>query len=229
MLVKPKLTAIFLLAALLQTCVRTHAQNISLSEKKAPLQKVFRDIEKQTDYLFWYEYPLLEHTAKVTIKVDSIPLAKALDLCLKGQSLKYTIIKKTIVVTASDGREVLTGSPNTLPIEIGGKVTDTSGAPLGGVSVSVLGSTIGTATDEQGNFRLAVSRNDTLHATLISYQPVDIEVKKNTSFNIVMGVVKSSMNDVVVVGYGSLSKKKYYWFDLFCVYAGNRKSAAGIL
>jgi TonB-dependent starch-binding outer membrane protein SusC len=94
-----KLTVVIFFAGCLLGNVNGLAQKISLAEKKASLQKVFRSIEKQSGYLFWYEYPLLQDTKKVSIKAKDISLTEALDLCLKGLPLTYTIVKKTIVIS----------------------------------------------------------------------------------------------------------------------------------
>lgn len=93
-----KLTVVIVAACLLGN-IRGVAQKISLSEKEASLEKVFRSIEKQSGYLFWYEYAILRNIKKVTVKAKDISLTEALDLCLQGLPLTYTIIRKTIVIS----------------------------------------------------------------------------------------------------------------------------------
>src|SRR4051794_3896719 len=87
-----KFTAVFFLAACLQVNAAGYAQKISLSEKNASLEKVFRTIEKQSGYLFWYEYALLRQSEKINVNAKNLSLTEALDLCLKGQPLTYTIL-----------------------------------------------------------------------------------------------------------------------------------------
>ena len=76
-----------------------YTQRISLSAKNASIDNVFRSIEKQSDYLFWYEYSLLKDARKVNIIANNLYITEALDLCMKNQPLMYTIVGKTIVVT----------------------------------------------------------------------------------------------------------------------------------
>src|SRR4051812_355401 len=102
-----KLSALGLLTAFLQLCVVANAQKISLSEKRAPLEKIFHSIEKQSGYLFWYEYSLLDHAAKVTVRCKDVSISEALDLCLKDQPLRYNIVNNTVVITRSENDKVM--------------------------------------------------------------------------------------------------------------------------
>jgi TonB-linked SusC/RagA family outer membrane protein len=93
---------------------------------------------------------------------------------------------------------------------VSGKVTDAKdGSPLPGVSVSVKGTTIGTNTDADGNFKLNVPESAaTLVATYIGYTRQEIPVS-STPIIIKLESTATALNEVVVVsvGYGSARKK----------------------
>src|SRR5688500_9647607 len=96
-----------LLAACMLVSAKGYTQLISLYERNAPIDQVFRNIEKQSGYLFWYELPLLKTARPVNINANNLSITQALDLCLKDQPLMYTIVGKTIVITKKKASKVL--------------------------------------------------------------------------------------------------------------------------
>lgn len=94
-------------------------------------------------------------------------------------------------------------------ITVKGSVVDASnGQPLIGVSISVKGTGKGTVSDVKGNFSLVdVPENATLVASYISYEKAEIAVKGNTDITIKLQPSMKSLNDVIVVGYGTQKKE----------------------
>ena len=87
-------------------------------------------------------------------------------------------------------------------IRVSGKVTDPSGNPLEGASVSVKGSTNATSTDKEGRFVISVSSgNATLIVTSIGYAIQEVPLGGKTEVTIGLAVSNASMEDVVVIGY----------------------------
>ena len=82
-------------------------------------------------------------------------------------------------------------------------MTNTSGEPLAGVSVTVKGGTTGTSTDANGNFSLDVASNATLVFSFVGYTTKEIPVSGRSEINVVMEVSVSSLDQVVVMGYGT--------------------------
>jgi TonB-linked SusC/RagA family outer membrane protein len=200
-LLRMKFTAFLLFMACIQVSARSYSQKISLSLKDVPLERAFKAIEKQSGYLFWYEYSLVEHTHKVTLDVSNVPLAEALDLCLRDQGLGYTIVDNTIII---DRKVTSPPAPATDPrIEVKGRVLDANGKPIAGVTVAVKGDNKGVTTDEEGNFTIRVLPGAVLRFSHIGYASTDISVKGRTSFDIRLVAASSALNDVVVIGYGS--------------------------
>ena len=102
----------------------------------------------------------------------------------------------------------LPGSYNAQGIRITGKVTDEAdGSALIGVTVQEKGTTNGTITDVNGSFSLTVSGNGTLSISYIGYKSLEIPVNNQTSFNIVMAVEDKRLQEVVVIGYGTTTRK----------------------
>src|SRR5579872_6667810 len=81
------LTAILLTVTCLQVGAVGFSQNITLSERHVPLQKVFKSIEDQTGYVFFFNYAWLRHARKVSVEARNASLMEALELCFKDQPL----------------------------------------------------------------------------------------------------------------------------------------------
>lgn len=93
-----KLTIVLLMVGLLQASANGFSQTVSLSERNARLESVFKKIEKQTGFYFWYENKTMREAKKVNIIVQNASLDEALKQCFDNQPLTYVIIEKTIVV-----------------------------------------------------------------------------------------------------------------------------------
>ncbi|WP_394330475.1 SusC/RagA family TonB-linked outer membrane protein [Spirosoma radiotolerans] len=94
-------------------------------------------------------------------------------------------------------------------IPITGKVTDEKGDGLPGVSVVVKGSTQGATTDGEGSFRITVpDANATLVFSFVGYGRKEVVVGNRTSLNVALAPDDQTLNEVVVVGYGSQLKKE---------------------
>ena len=91
-----KLTAVLLLAAALQVSARSEGQTVTLEEKNAPLEKVFREIRKQTGYNFLYNDAWLRQAKAITIHVKSVPLTDVLNICFKDQPFPIPSLKKQL-------------------------------------------------------------------------------------------------------------------------------------
>ena len=87
-----------------------------------------------------------------------------------------------------------------------GRVTEASGDPLPGVSVVIAGTSQGTVTDAGGVYKLEVVPNTTLRFSFVGYKNYSIEVGSKTSIDIVMEPDIQQLNEIIVVGYGSMRK-----------------------
>ncbi|MBT1685943.1 SusC/RagA family TonB-linked outer membrane protein [Dawidia soli] len=92
--------------------------------------------------------------------------------------------------------------------QVTGKVTSSDdNSPLPGVNILVKGTSNGTATDEQGNFQLAVTDSDVLVVSFIGYTVQEVPVGARTTVDISLVPEITSLSEVVVVGYGTQLKK----------------------
>jgi hypothetical protein len=140
LLLTMKLTAILLLATCLQIQAAGYAQNISISEKNAPLEKIFREIKRQTGYSFLYSSEVLQQARAIDIHVNDAPLTEVLNICFANQPLTWELEGKLIIIKPAPAQP------------ISGTVKDEQGNALAGVSVVLQPLNRGTVTDTKGNF-----------------------------------------------------------------------------
>lgn len=91
---------------------------------------------------------------------------------------------------------------------IKGQILDETGESMIGVSVLVKGTTIGTVTDFDGNYTLEVpSGKNILEISYIGYKTKEITIGNNSLINIKMEPDTQALDEVVVIGYGTVKKQ----------------------
>ncbi|MBE27255.1 MAG: SusC/RagA family TonB-linked outer membrane protein [Saprospirales bacterium] len=97
---------------------------------------------------------------------------------------------------------------NTISAQISGTIIDDTGEPLIGVNISLKNNiTTGTITDIDGQYSIKAKPGDTLSYSYVGFQPLDRIVGDNKTINVTLGESSELLNEVVVIGYGTLTKK----------------------
>lgn len=208
-----KLTAVFLLAGFLQVSAAGFSQTVTISKENIPLQKLFREIKKQTGYVFFYNTRLLQKTHAVTIDVKNRSLKEVLDQIFVAQPVTYSIVNKTVVVNERAPQPavpVVETKVDTVPLlEVHGKVVDAeSGTQVVGANVVVKGNQYGTTTDVNGNFVIKAKRGAVLTISYVGFENQQVTVKENVQLSVKL---KNStpMTDVVITGYQQIKKESF--------------------
>lgn len=133
-------------------------------------------------------------------KISLLVLTVLLFSCLAGNAKeqKTSYQDDQIIVTKSNSADKI--------IRITGKVTDTNGEPIIGANVSTKGTTLGTITDMNGSFLLDVPSETVISISYIGYLTQEVKVKQQTSLNIVLKEDTQALEEVVVVGYGTVKR-----------------------
>lgn len=204
-----KLTTVFLLALCLNAAANGYAQKVNLSVKNVPLERVFKEIKRQTGYTFVFTDVHLQKAKKVTVFLSNASLEHVLDVCFQDQPLTYKILNKMILIKEAEVplKKVLMPIPPSPPINIQGKVTNDKGEPLAGATVTEKGTTNGTTTKEDGSFVITVAdQKSVLVISFVGYESRSIAVNNQTNITVPLGLTSSALTDVVVVGYGTQKK-----------------------
>ena len=92
--------------------------------------------------------------------------------------------------------------------DVTGIVKDQSGAPLPGVTVLIVGTSNGTTTDFDGNFKISAKQGDLLRFSYLGMKSKDVTVASNKELNIVLEEDASALDEVVVTAFGVEQKQK---------------------
>ena len=173
------------------------ATQINLSLKSATIKEFIEEIEGKTDYTF-----MLDHTVnqniRVTIEVNDETLESVLDKVFKSENIKYEIVRKQILLKAP--QQGMTSRVIT------GIVLDQLGEPIIGANIMQKGTQNGTTTDLDGKFSLSVPPNSILTVTYIGYESREVSVGNLTLLTINLQEDIKALEEVVIVGYGSVRK-----------------------
>ncbi|NLR59139.1 TonB-dependent receptor [Chitinophaga polysaccharea] len=207
-----KLTAGLLLLTLLQVSAKTFSQTVTLKGHRLPLEQVFDRIKDQTGYAFVYDANLIKKASPLEIDIKNMPLATALTLIGKGQPFTCEIRHKIIVV--KENPAIVTASSATTPVllqSISGKVLDEKGNAVENATVTLLPGAKGALTDAKGAFTIhgIMPGNYTLRVTFIGFAPHEQKITVNkdlTGLQVTLKTSSSSLNDIVIVGYGATKK-----------------------
>jgi len=195
---------IILFALFLCTTIIGNAQNqkINLPKGTYTFQKVFQEIEKQTNLSVDYNQTRLDMTKQFSFESTGSLLSTLLNELLGNSGFTYSIERGHIII-----KELKTPfSSNETKRQITGTVTDERGEPIIGANVVEKGTLNGTVTDINGEFSLLVSDNTTLEITYIGFTKQDKKVGKQSSLLITLLEDSKSLDEVVVVGYGTQRK-----------------------
>ena len=206
-----RLTFFFVLLGVLQVIGKTtYSQEVklTLNFKDRPVIDVLDEIEDVSEFYFLFNQKLIDVNRKVHIDVKNADIRTVLNMLFAGTNVDYRIIDRQIILSPSYLLEVKkTGPPPQGAHKITGRVTDSKGNPLPGVTVVLKGTTTGTTTDFDGKFQLNVNKLEgTLAFSYIGFTTVELPISGKTEFNITLKEDILSLDEVVVVGYGTQKK-----------------------
>lgn len=189
-------------ALLLSFSMSAWAQKVSLNFKNTKVETVLSSIKKQTQMDLVFSDQVLDVNRKVSIRVKDVELSVALDKMLAGTNVSYEIKNGRIYFVEKSVQQ------SSQKKKVTGKVTDNAGEPIIGANVMEEGTVSnGTITDVDGNFELNVAANSILKVTYIGYRTQQVSVKGLTSLAISLTDDTEMLDEVVVVGYGSMRKR----------------------
>jgi len=218
MLLKMKLIIFILTITLSQAYARAQDQVVTLSGQNMPLKQVFKAIEKQTGYAFFYSNNLLNESHPVTLHVSKTPLKDVLKLCFEGQPLSYDIQNTTIFVAAkATTHPVVTHDTTTpkQPLEVfQGKVLGEDGEPLPGVTISLKGTEYAWTTKPDGAFVGVILPNSPgmgktpiLVFSFVGRQTKEVALGKIKNLIVTLRPSVSALDEVQFTAYSKTSKR----------------------
>lgn len=201
-----RLSVFFLLLFVAQTFATvTYSQETRLTFKMqgAKVIDILNRIENESQFYFLFNQKMVDVERQVSIEVKNESIDKILSRIFESTNVSYLVKDRQIVLTtANPGANVSEQQKS-----VSGKVTDSSGSSLPGVSVVVKGTTTGSITDVNGSYSLAnVPANAILQFSFVGMKTQEIAVAGKTTINATLVEESIGIDEVVAVGYGTQKK-----------------------
>lgn len=191
--------------------------------RKQTLFKVLKELNKTKGVFFLFSDQALADKMVNPVKKDNVDIEKILDQVLENTGLRYKKVnEKTFVILAP--KETSKNDDQTAPATfaaaespdaaaqqadiITGKVTDTSGIPVVGASVTVKGTRKGTTTNSSGSFAIEAARGEIIVISAIGYASREIVAGDQTTLTVTLEVTTGQMAEVVVTALGINRRSK---------------------
>lgn len=228
-----RLTILLLTVALIQVHARSYSQKVTLSGNNIPLHKMFKMVEQQTGYSFFYNNADIRGKATGVVNYRNTPLKALLGDALKGQQLSYSIKGKTIFIAPAYFPALTPAAPfqaEEVQSVITGTVTDSTGKPMSGVSVQLKGTKHGTITNDVGEFSLEIS--DAASAILIfrfvGYEVKEVPLDGRTKLHVQLVAEQHAMDDIVVTALGVRREERSLGYSVQRVKGAEFQTVKGV-
>jgi TonB-linked SusC/RagA family outer membrane protein len=201
-----RLSVFFLMLFISQAfATLTYSQQMKLTLKmqETKVIDVLSKIEEESQFYFLFNQKLVDVERRVNVDVKNESINKVLTDIFQNTNVTFQVKDRQIILTTANPAQIQVNQQKS----VSGKVTDTSGLPLPGVSVVIKGTTSGTITDPDGNYSLTnIPENAVLQFSFVGMKGQEIAVAGKTSINVRMAEETVGVDEVVVVGYGSQTK-----------------------
>ncbi|MDO6810468.1 TonB-dependent receptor [Zobellia galactanivorans] len=215
---KMKLTTLLLMTTLFGLYANdSYAQKtkVTLNVKDATVRNVIDNIESSTDFRFIYKTKDVDLEHKISLRMSKEPIKKVLESLFGNTNTTYKIRGTHIILRKGPKKDPLPeANLKDVPIDreqdftVTGTITDGNGMPLSGANIVEKGTVNGVTADFDGNFSLTIEDgNAILVVSYIGFATKEIVVNGNSSINISMKEDAASLEEVVIVGYGTQNKR----------------------
>jgi TonB-linked SusC/RagA family outer membrane protein len=197
-----KITTILFFVTTLQLAANIYSQEAKIDCKvsNGTIADVFNEIEKQSDFKVFYNVNQIDLHKRIDYVAKGSSINNVLESVLNDFDVTYELYDKVIVIVPTEFKQNQ---------KVSGTITDAStNEPLVGVNVIVEGTTLGTSTDIDGKYTLDVpNQNAVLVFSFIGYNTERVTLAGSSTVDIKLVADIRSLDEVVVVGYGTMKKK----------------------
>lgn len=182
---------------------------ISLNLTNKTLKEVFKEIERNSEFVIFYYEGVVDANKRVKIRVKDQTVDKILDTLFEGTDNAYNIVDKQIYITKQIGNEkaVVTLPAVQQQRKITGKVIDEMGEPLPGVAIQVKGTPRGVTTDIDGSFGIDVSDTDILMFSYLGMQDQEVPVANKKQLFVTLKEKTDELEEVTIVAFAKQKKE----------------------
>ena len=203
---KLKLTTFLLFVTLLNVNANNYEQSIkiSLDLKNVPVQEVLNEIMLKTDFKFLFNHNAINLNRVVSVKAEKESVKGILENMFLQTSITFIVLDKQIILTKNlEVKKALTVQENVIT----GVVTGLEGLPIPGVVILAKGTNNGVSTDFDGKYSIEITASEaSLVFSSLGYLKQEIVVGEQTVINVVLKVDETTLEEVVIVGYGRIKR-----------------------
>lgn len=202
-----KFTAFLLLVSMMQVSAATFGQRLTLKGKSVTVEKIFREIRKQTGYNVLIGNNQKRTAQYISADFNNAPLTAVLDKVVEGTNLVYHIADRNIIIREKSRTLAEEIQSLFVQTDVWGKITDEKGRPMSGVSImnAATGNFVQSRVD--GSYAIRAEIGQVLKFSFVGFLSKQVTVSRLTVYNVLLEPANSSLEQVVVVGYGSMKRK----------------------
>lgn len=210
MFLRMKICCLFLIISVASVNASvSYSQNtkLTLNLHNVTFSRLIEEIENQSEFIFVVVEDALDLNQKVSITAEGLPIQKILNEILNPAKNTFAVFDRQVVIGKKDLND--SSGLTRLPPEnkVKGKVTDTEGKPLPGVTITVVGTTRGVITDTDGTYSIEVKPTDKLVFSFIGMESQIVDVERQEKINIQMKEKSQELENVTVVAFGKQKKE----------------------
>ncbi|MDL2255897.1 TonB-dependent receptor [Parabacteroides sp. OttesenSCG-928-G06] len=204
-----KITTFLLICIACGLSATSYSQSyrVSINKENSSILEILKEIEKNSEFTFFFNDNQVNANKKTSVNVKDATLEEALNKILENTGYEYRIIDRQVLIKiASTTTNLIPALQQQRGKTITGTVVDERGEAVIGANVVEKGTTNGEVTDINGSFSLSVSENAILQITYIGYITQEVIVGNKNMLSIVLREDTQTLDEVVVVGYGTKKK-----------------------
>lgn len=177
------------------------------------IKTLFKSIENKTGLLFAYQPQIIKDFPKVTTPRGRRTVSDILNTVFQGSNLVYKQVDKNVVIYKKEIAKTTVNAEKKeneadLNYTLNGKILDENGQPLPGVSIAVVGGNKQGISDFDGQFFIDLPKGKhILKISYLGYKTQEVTVENQTTITIKMQPDLAKLDEVVVIGYGTTTKR----------------------
>lgn len=212
-----KLVSFILFIGALSLSASSYSQKtrIDINIQNSNLENILHKIENSSEFIFVYDANIIHSLTDRSISIKSKAITEVLDQLFQGSDVAYIIDDRQVLLYDSKDMSTLYAPKALLLLaqqqpakkEITGSVNDANGVSMPGVTVVVKGTTMGTITSSEGQFKLSIPVDARILVfSFVGMKSQEVTIAGKAAFKIIMEEETVGLDEVVAIGFGSQKK-----------------------